>query len=108
MHLHSAQSLLPIDGSWPYSDVDEDSDLVRQGFIDDEEPDLDALQLRANVHTFDGLTTLEREALDRRFWQGESMKELARSLHCTHAEASVVLGHAVDKMRVRLALDGER
>jgi DNA-directed RNA polymerase specialized sigma24 family protein len=106
MQLHSPQSLLPIDRSWPYPDIDDDAELVRQGFIDDEGPDLDALQLRANAHAFDGLTTVEREAIDRRFWQGESMKELARSLHCTHAEASVVLGHAVDKVRARLAPDG--
>jgi DNA-directed RNA polymerase specialized sigma24 family protein len=106
MQLHSAESLIPPERGWPYPDVDDDAEVVRQHLIDDEGPDLDVMQLRANVHAFDGLTTLEREALDRRFWQGESMKELARSLHCTHAEASVVLGHAVDKMRVRLAPDG--
>jgi DNA-directed RNA polymerase specialized sigma24 family protein len=98
--------MIPADESWPYPDFDDDADLVRQGFTDDEGPDLDALQLRANAHAFDGLTALEREVLNRRFWQGESMKELARSLHCTHAEASTVLGHAVDKMRMRLAPDG--
>jgi hypothetical protein len=44
-------------------------------------------------------------ALDRRFWQNESMKDLARSLHCSHAEAAAVLGQAVDKVRKRLASD---
>ena len=43
---------------------------------------------------------MERDALDRRFWQGESMKDLARSLGCTHAEATAVLGQAVDKVRI--------
>jgi DNA-directed RNA polymerase specialized sigma24 family protein len=106
MQLHSAESLMHKDRGWPYPDVHDDAEVVRQHLIDDEGPDLDAMQLRANVHAFDGLSALEREALDRRFWQGESMKDLARSLHCTQAEASVVLGHAVDKMRVRLAPDG--
>lgn len=105
MHMRSTHPLFPTDEGWPYPDVDADATFLRQGYTDDEGPDLDALQLVANVHAFDGLTTLERDALDRRFWQGESMKELARSLGCTHAEASVVLGHAVDKMRIRLAPD---
>ena len=59
----------------------------------------------ADPHAFDALTTRERDALDRRFWHGESMKELARSLHCSHAEAAAVLGQAVDKVRTRLAPD---
>ena len=33
------------------------------------------------------------------------MKDLARSLDCSHAEAAAVLGQAVDKVRKRLAPD---
>jgi DNA-directed RNA polymerase specialized sigma24 family protein len=102
--MRSTHPLFPTDEGWPYPDSDGDPTLVSSGFTDDE-IDLDALQLVANVHAFDGLNAAERDALDRRFWQGESMKELARSLGCTHAEAAVVLGHAVDKMRRRLSSD---
>jgi DNA-directed RNA polymerase specialized sigma24 family protein len=105
MHMRTTFPLFPTDEGWPYPDVDADAALLRQGFTVDQEVDLDALQLVANVHAFDGLTPRERDALDRRFWHGESMKDLARALGCTHAEATAVLGQAVDKVRERLAPD---
>lgn len=104
MPMRSTHPLFPTDEGWPYPDSDGDPTLAGAGFVEDE-VDLDALQLVANAHAFDGLNAAERDALDRRFWQGESMKELARSLGCTHAEAAVVLGHAVDKVRLRLSSD---
>jgi DNA-directed RNA polymerase specialized sigma24 family protein len=105
MRMRSTHPLFPTDDGWPYPDVDADDRLLRQGYTVEDDVDLDALQLVANLHAFDGLTVTEREALDRRFWQGESMKDLARSLNCTHAEAALVLGQAVDKVRKRLAPD---
>ena len=105
MEIRSTYPLFPTDDGWPYPDSDGDPTLAGAGFAADDDVDLDALQLVANAHAFDGLNAAERDAIDRRFWQGESMKELARSLGCTHAEAAVVLGHAVDKVRVRLAPD---
>ena len=104
MEIRSTHPLFPTDEGWPYPDSDGDPALATSGVVEDE-VDLDALQLVANAHAFDGLSAVERDALDRRFWQGESMKELARSLGCTHAEAAVVLGHAVDKVRRRLVPD---
>jgi DNA-directed RNA polymerase specialized sigma24 family protein len=105
MHMRSTHPLFPTDEGWPYPDVDADADLLRRGYTVDQDVDLDALQLVANIHAFDGLTPIERDALDRRFWKCESMKDLARSLDCTHAEAAAVLGAAVDKVRTRLAPD---
>lgn len=106
MQMRSTHPLFPTDDGWPYPDPDADeARLARQGFTSEDDIDLDALQLVANSHAFDGLTVQERDALDRRFWQNESMKDLARSLHCTHAEAAAVLGQAVDKVRKRLAPD---
>jgi DNA-directed RNA polymerase specialized sigma24 family protein len=106
MHVRSTFPLFASEDGWPYPDAEiDDRTLLRRGFTVDDEVDLDALQLVANTHAFDGLTTIEREALNRRFWQNESMKDLARSLHCSHAEAATVLGHAVDKVRKRLAAD---
>jgi DNA-directed RNA polymerase specialized sigma24 family protein len=102
--MRSTHPLFPTDEGWPYPDSDGDPTLAGAGFVDDE-VDLDALHLVANAHAFDGLNAVERDALDRRFWHGESMRELARSLGCTNAEAAVVLGHAVDKMRLRLCSD---
>jgi DNA-directed RNA polymerase specialized sigma24 family protein len=103
--MRSTHPLFPTDEGWPYPDSDGDPALSGADLVVDDDVDLDALQLVANAHAFDGLSPAEREALDRRYWQGESMKELARSLGCTHAEAAVVLGHAVDKVRRRLAPD---
>jgi DNA-directed RNA polymerase specialized sigma24 family protein len=103
MHMRSTYPLFPTDEGWPYPDVDADDRLLRQGFIVDADVDLDALELVADTHAFDGLTPLEREVLDRRFWHEESMKDLARWLDCTQAEAAAVLGAAVDKVRARLA-----
>jgi DNA-directed RNA polymerase specialized sigma24 family protein len=100
--MRSTHPLFPTDEGWPYPDADGEPMLADAGYLVDDEIDLDALQLVANAHAFDGLSAVERDAIDRRFWQGESMKELARSLGCTHAEAAVVLGHAVDKVRRRL------
>ena len=107
MQMRSTLPLFPTDEGWPYPDADgaAEAELLRQGYTVDPEVDLDALQLVANIHAFDGLTEQEREVLDRRFWKSESMKDLARNLGCTHAEASLLLGRAVDKMRTRLAPD---
>jgi DNA-directed RNA polymerase specialized sigma24 family protein len=105
VEIRSTYPLFPTDEGWPYPDSDGDPALAAAGFAVDDDVDLDALQLVANAHAFDGLSAAERDALDRRFWQGQSMKELARSLGCTHAEAAVVLGHAVDKVRIRLESD---
>ena len=78
----------PTDG-WPYPDVDDDDrSWCDRASSTTRVPISTRCSCVANAHAFDGLTAIEREALDRRFWQGESMKELARSLHCTHAEAS--------------------
>ena len=103
--MRSTHPLFPTDEGWPYPDTDGDAAMVPQGATADDDVDLDVLQLVANVHAFDGLTPVEREVLDRRFWQGESMKDLARSMGCSHAEATAVLGQAVDKVRIRLAPD---
>jgi DNA-directed RNA polymerase specialized sigma24 family protein len=106
MGMRSTFPLFPTDDGWPYPDRDSDEQVLRYGFTVDQDVDLDALELVADVHAFDGLTPRERDALDRRFWQGESMKDLARSLGCSHAEAAAVLGQAVDKVRTRLLPDG--
>ena len=106
MHMRTTHPLFPSDDGWPYPDnVDADEQLLRRGFTAEQDVDLDALQLVANSHAFDGLTVMERDALDRRFWQGDSMKDLAQHFGCTHAEAAAVLGAAVDKVRRRLAPD---
>jgi DNA-directed RNA polymerase specialized sigma24 family protein len=103
MHMRSTHPLFPTDEGWPYPDTDTDAALGGRGYAVEDSIDLDALELIANVHAFDGLSTIEREALNRRFWKCETMKELACSLGCTHAEATAVLGQAVDKVRHRLA-----
>lgn len=96
----STLPLFPSDEGWPYPDV-RGPDLVDPG-----EPDLDALELVADRHAYDGLTLQEREALFRRFGlagrDALTMKELGPSLGCTQAEARVLLGCAIDKVRVRL------
>lgn len=108
MQMRTRQPLFPAEEGWPYPDAEgaAETELVCQGYVVEQDVDLDALQLVANPHAFDGLTARERDAIHRRFWQGESMKDLARSLGCSHAEATVVLGSAVDKVRARLAPDG--
>ena len=104
--MRSTLPLFPTDDGWPYPDHDADDDeLLGRGFTVDAEVDLDALELTADPHAFDGLTTAERDALDRRFTHGESMKDLAHSLGITHAEAADLLGRAIDKVRLRLAPD---
>ena len=90
----------PTDEGWPYPDV------VGLDVVDDEEPDLDALELRADPHAFDGLTLLEREALFSHFGlqgrQALSMKRLGPALGCSRSEARALLGTAIDKVRTRL------
>src|SRR5262249_22378962 len=57
----STLPLFPTDEGWPYPDV------IGIEPATDDEPDLDALELRADPHAFDGLTLREREALFRHF-----------------------------------------
>ncbi|MGZ4736975.1 MAG: hypothetical protein ACXV8R_15310, partial [Acidimicrobiia bacterium] len=61
--MRSTHPLFPTDEGWPYPDVDADAGFLRQGYTVEQDVDLDALQLVANVHAFDGLTPRERDAL---------------------------------------------
>ena len=96
--MRSTLPLFPTDDGWPYPDA-ERTELVADA------PDLDALEL-LGPHAYDTLTSVERAALCFRFGlQGSnalSMKELAPALGCSRAEAGVVLGRAIDKMRIQL------
>ncbi|MGQ0802252.1 MAG: hypothetical protein ACT4PI_00080 [Actinomycetota bacterium] len=97
--------LFPTDDGWPYPDAATVAlDGGREPVADDE-IDLDALELRADPHAFDGLSPVEYEVLSRRFGlhgPPESMKQLAHDLGCSHADAAEILGRAIDKMRARL------
>jgi len=96
----STLPLFPTDEGWPYPDV------VGIDLAADDEPDLDALELRADPHAFDTLTTQERAALFAHFGlRGEapvSMKQLGPALGCSRSEARALLGTAIDKVRIRL------
>ncbi len=93
--------LFPTDDGWPYPDTGSELDI-----IDDTEPDLDALELRADPHAFDSLTPEEHIAVVRRFGLDGAaplpLKQLAPALGITRVEARDVLGRAIDKMRTRL------
>ncbi len=87
------------DESWPYPDIEGELPA-------DDEPDLDALELRADPRAYADLTPGEREVLFLRFGMADgtawSMKEIGHSLHLTHAETRDVLGRGIDKVRHRL------
>jgi len=97
----STLPLFPTDDGWPYPDPPLGPDLV-----DDGEPDLAALELRADPHAFDSLSAQERWAVVRRFGlDGDppaSVKDLGDLLGCTRAEAREHLGAGIDKLRTRL------
>jgi len=96
--MRSTLPLFPSDDGWPYPDAT-GAELVADA------PDLDALEL-LGPHSYDTLTARERAALAFRFGLNGSdvysMKELAPMLGCTRAEACVVLGSAIDKVRIQL------
>lgn len=96
--MRSTLPLFPSDDGWPYPDVTQ-FELVADA------PDLDALEF-LGPHSYDTLTAQERAALAYRFGLNGatacSMKELAPLLGCTRAEACVVLGRAIDKVRTQL------
>ncbi len=96
--MRSTLPLFPSDDGWPYPDS------VATEMVADT-PDVDVLEI-FGPHIYDSLTAEERAALCFRFGlQGRdalSMKELAPVLGCTRAEAGVVLGRAIDKMRIQL------
>lgn len=103
--IRSTYPLFPTDDGWPYPDTPLD-ELGVEGV--DDNVDLDALELHADPHAFEALTPEERELVARRFGLGcpvESMKTLARTLGCSHAEVRDRLGRAIDKLRARLTLD---
>ena len=96
----STLPLFPTDEGWPYPDVP-GFDLVA-----DDEPDLDALELRVDPHAYDALTMPEREALFRHFGlRGAtplSMKHLGPALGCSRSEARALLDSAIAKVKTRL------
>ncbi|MDQ1519810.1 MAG: hypothetical protein QOI55_883 [Actinomycetota bacterium] len=102
----STLPLFPSDDGWPYPDVVGVGAGIGLDPVADDEPDLDALELRADPHAFDGLTLRERQALFSHFGlQGHavlSMKQLGPALGCTRSEARALLGTAIDKVRTRL------
>ncbi len=87
------------DEGWPYSDLDD-------GTVAEDEIDLDLLELRADPHAYDSLTSRERDALTLRYGfvsnRPMSMKEVARSLGLTYSETREALGTAISKLRKRL------
>jgi DNA-directed RNA polymerase sigma subunit (sigma70/sigma32) len=96
----STLPLFPSDDGWPYPDV------IGLELEADDDIDLDALELRCDPHVFADLTELEHFVVIHRYGLACdpcSMKELARSLECSQAEASAVLGAAIDKLRTRLS-----
>ncbi len=98
----STLPLFPTDDGWPYPDV---TAGIAEPMVD-EDVDLDALELRVDRHAFADLTEVEQFAIAHRFgFDGPpwSMKDLARELGCTHADARDVLGGAIDKLRARLS-----
>jgi hypothetical protein len=99
--MRSTLPLFPTDDGWPYPDataVEPTADA----------PDLDALEF-LGPHAYDTLTAQEREAVHRRFGLNGatalSMKELAPAIGCSRAEAGIVLGRAIDKVRTQLLLE---
>jgi hypothetical protein len=95
----STLPLFPSDDGWPYPDA------VGLELEADDDIDLDALELRCDPHVFADLTELEHFMVTHRYGLACnpcSMKELALWLDCSHAEASAVLGAAIDKLRTRL------
>ena len=95
----STLPLFPIDDEWPYPEVARLEPTV------DDAIDLDALELRCDPHAYSDLTELERYVVMHRYGLDCpvcSMKQLARELECTHAEARDVLGRALYKLRTRL------
>jgi DNA-directed RNA polymerase sigma subunit (sigma70/sigma32) len=90
------------DESWPYSDAEDD-------LAADDEVDLDVLELRVDPRAYLGLDADEREVLFFRFGladgRARSMKEIARTLEITHAQARELLGRAIEKVRTRVALE---
>ena len=95
----STLPLYPTDDGWPYPDA------VGVELAVDDEIDLDALELRVDPHAFADLTELEYYVVAHRYGLSCapcSMKDLARELGCSHAEARDVLGAALDKLRTRL------
>jgi hypothetical protein len=99
----STLPLFPTDEGWPYPDA------VGYDVVADDEPDLDALELRADPHAFDALTRQEREALFRHFGlRGAtplSMKNLGPALGCSRSEARALVASACEKVRMRLLVE---
>ena len=93
--------LFPTDDGWPYPDR-----IAAWDDVDDTEPDLDALELRADPHAFDALTAGERAAVVQHFGLGGCVpvpsKQLGIELGCSRAEARELLGAGIDKLRTRL------
>lgn len=99
----STLPLFPTDDGWPYPDATAGPEVAGDG-----EPDLDALELRADARAFAVLTARERAVVFGRFGlDGRAprpLKELAPQLGCTRAEARVLLGDALGKLRAHLAV----
>ena len=97
----SSLPLFPTDDGWPYPDT-----VNAWDDVDDHEPDLDDLELRADRHAFDALTAEERAAVILRFGLDGTnpidVKHLGPALGCTRAEARDHLGSGIDKLRTRL------
>lgn len=94
-------SPVPVsDDGWPYSDFDDAPSA-------DDEFDLDLLELRADPRAFSGLTEVERSAVALRCGlddqQPRAMKEVARMMGLSHAEARDHYSAAIDKLRRRFA-----
>ncbi len=92
------------DDSWVYADaqtlMDFDSHDVENPY-----DDIDLLELKADPRFFSLLSDDEYAILNRRFGlntDSESMKDIARDLGLTHAQAREILGCALAKLKEKL------
>lgn len=106
MELHpTTLPLYPTDDGWPYPDVDAAEAALSSAFVVDEDVDLDALELVADRHAFDGLTPHERALLELRYRDDATIGDLAHWFGCTRTDVVSQLAGAVAKVRRRLVAD---
>ena len=97
------------DESWIYADA---QTLVDLDTHDLENPyeDIDLLELKADPRIFALLNDDEHTILNRRFGlnaHSESMKDIARDLGISHAQAREILGCALAKLKEKLLSDAD-
>lgn len=92
-HYRSARSVVPIEDAW---DLPDDADVLQDADM--------RFKMREVREHMRSLTSLQREIITLRLWEGLSYREIGEIMSVSEGNAKVVFSRAIQKLRAAMPL----